>query len=204
MKHTAMVMLLAAGSCGYAKVAPIAAENRVAVCVPARVDLSVTLAKDEARKMFAAIAVALDWRDSLACPADALRVTLDAQTPADFRPHALAYALPYEGTHIHVFYDRIQAAVPAGSVRHLLAHVLVHEISHILEGAARHSDAGIMKASWDQADYNSMAWKPLAFTSIDVYLIRRGLAGRSGTLAQFDARASGSIELGNDTPNAGN
>jgi len=60
----------------------------------------------------------------------------------------------------------------------LLAHVLVHEITHILEGVARHSETGIMKANWTLRDYYDMQTKTLQFASEDVELIHRGLAQR--------------------------
>ena len=41
---------------------------------------------------------------------DAIVVTLLTSTPKTFHPGALAYALPYEGVHIQVFYDRIAGA----------------------------------------------------------------------------------------------
>src|SRR5580698_9505171 len=56
----------------------------------------------------------------------------------------LAYALPYEGTHIVIFYDRAQAAMPdPEGVAQLLAHVLAHEVTHVLEGVSRHSAEGV-------------------------------------------------------------
>ena len=57
----------------------------------------------------------------------------------------LAYALPFEGTHIVVFYDRVEECVRADLFPTLLAYVLVHEITHILQEITRHSATGIMK-----------------------------------------------------------
>jgi hypothetical protein len=56
-----------------------------------------------------------------------------------------------------------------------LAHVLAHEITHMLQGTDRHSDSGIMKARWNSEDYFEMLRTPLSFTEADVQLIRRGL-----------------------------
>jgi hypothetical protein len=99
------------------------------------------------------------------------------------KPGALAYALPYEGSHIVVFWDRVQATtgprVPA-----LLAHVLAHEITHILEGFCRHSESGLMKAHWDVSSYRMMNSETLPFAGEDVELIYAGLARRTeGTVA---------------------
>jgi len=85
--------------------------------------------------------------------------------------------------HIVIFYDRVQQAAHPDLIPCLLAHVLVHEITHILQGFSRHSDQGVMKASWDGSDYSAMAWKPLAFAREDIDLIHLGLAARAARAA---------------------
>lgn len=95
-------------------------------------------------------------------------------------PKALAFAVPDAGGHITVFYDRIKVAAQFELTSNpLLAHVLVHEISHILQGNAKHSEGGIMKATWSQKDIRAMRWRPLAFGEEDVESIRAGLAKRA-------------------------
>ena len=59
---------------------------------------------------------------------------------------------------------------------HLLAHVLVHEITDILQGVTRHSSQGVMKAQWSQQDFNLMLGRSLEFASFDVDLIHDGIA----------------------------
>jgi hypothetical protein len=105
-------------------------------------------------------------------------IQLTKGAPKQFRPNALAYALPYEGAHIVVFYDRVQSA-PSNITAVVLAHVLVHEITHILEGVNSHSETGVMKAAWAAHDYQAMAVKPLPFTERDIQLIQHGLAMRT-------------------------
>jgi hypothetical protein len=105
-------------------------------------------------------------------------MTLTGQTPATLQPGALAYALPYEGTHIRVFRDRIEANQPA-LVPHLLAHVLVHEITHILEGCTRHSESGVMKAHWGGADFTQMLWSELPISQEDIDLVHVGMEKRA-------------------------
>jgi hypothetical protein len=58
----------------------------------------------------------------------------------------------------------------------LLAHVMVHEIAHILQGVYRHSDNGVMKAVWTGQDYSQMRVGALPFAPEDVELIHLGLA----------------------------
>jgi hypothetical protein len=128
--------------------APQAAATKVTVCMEAGgfyVQLQAARARDLAAKMYADIGVMIDWRPGLrGCPPSGILIKVSDYSPPSLRPTSLAYALPFEGTHIVLFYDRIQRyereVVPI-----LMAHVLVHEIAHILQGLKRHSDQGIMK-----------------------------------------------------------
>ena len=65
---------------------------------------------------------------------------------------------------------------------HLLAYVLVHEIAHILQGVARHSETGIMKARWTAEDYQQMWLARFTFEPRDIWLIQRGLRSRAERL----------------------
>jgi hypothetical protein len=60
----------------------------------------------------------------------------------------------------------------------VLAHVMVHEITHILQGVSRHSESGIMKARWTNNDYQEMMFQPLPFAPEDVKLVQLGLDAR--------------------------
>jgi hypothetical protein len=142
------------------------------------VDSSVeTPARGLASRMFSNIDIKVNWRSgSPARPeAGAIVVEFVTGTPATFKPGAMAYALPYEGVHIQILWDRIQNHQDPSVV---LAHVMVHEITHILQGEARHSATGIMKANWSREDLFAMASKPLSFTDEDVDLIYRGMDSR--------------------------
>src|SRR5689334_16961269 len=109
------------------------------------------LAEQVASQMISAAGVGIDWRQGLSgCPVEAIRITLSAlsdHAPADLPANAMAYALPYEGNHIVIFYDRLQRKVKGTQIASLLAHVLAHEVTHILQGIHRHSDRGLMKAT---------------------------------------------------------
>ena len=105
-------------------------------------------AEAKASSLFLSAGVKLEWHGEVSfCQGnpDAMVVSLMTSTPKTFHPGALAYALPYEGVHIEVFYDRIAQADPDLQPS-LMANVIVHEISHILQGIDRHSTGGIMKA----------------------------------------------------------
>ncbi len=83
-----------------------------------------------------------------------------------------------------VFWDRIECrALPM----QLLAHVMVHEITHPLEGISRHSETGVMKVNWTEDDVKTIKLHPMKFAAEDVELIHRGLTVRSATLASVMA-----------------
>lgn len=138
--------------------------------------------------IFSDVGVKIDWRIGQPSRSQSQPIVVEmvTGTPRERTPGALAFALPYEGVHINVFYDRVKVATEPELTTNLLAHVLVHEITHILQGTCRHSDTGIMKARWTHQDYMGMGQKPLSFTEEDVQLIHTGLAKRAnaGTLIQ--------------------
>jgi hypothetical protein len=161
------------------------AADKVRACVHSKNYVSFSVlgnAETIAARIFATAGVALEWRGigSAACRnSDGVRtVVLDFQidtAPSD-HPGALAYALPYEGSHMVVLFDRLgRSAGGPGPVSTLLAHVMAHEITHLLEGVARHSRTGVMKAHWDRDDLMQMAYEPLPFALEDIELIQRGL-----------------------------
>jgi hypothetical protein len=101
-----------------------------------------------ASAMFANIGVRIDWRQpGSSCPvgAGAIQVHLSHDSTALINSNweALAFARPYART-IVVFIDRVELHRNHTSL--VMAHVLVHEITHVLEGISRHSSTGIMKA----------------------------------------------------------
>jgi len=108
----------------------------------------------------------------------AILVVFTPDTSDGSHSEALAYALPYgeAGTKITVLWDRIHY-LGGGSEResHLLAHVLAHEIGHVLKCTSGHAATGVMKAHWDAEDLDAMNKKALEFTAADAYLIREGL-----------------------------
>ena len=156
------------------------AERQVTICTGYTQDLGLeNQAKVVASDIFAGIGVKILWHSPRQCPAEAILITFSNDEPASLLPGALAYAMPFEGTHIVVFYDRVKNR--PGSVSCLLGHVIAHEVAHILQGRVRHSESGIMKAQWTGVDYQQMTWKPLQFTDEDVMLIHSGLKVREAS-----------------------
>jgi len=153
------------------------------------------LAKKQASKMFAQIGVEVHWHrlTGSAAPLNAVVIDIVEHAPASECAGALACARVYEGVHIRVFYDRLPQIGGKDFLPLLLAHVFVHEITHILQGVDRHSDSGIMKAHWEWNDYDQMHRGTLRFAPIDVYLIQEALRGRA-LLAANAAKPSSEMQ----------
>jgi hypothetical protein len=130
-----------------------------------------------ASEMFARIGVTLNSHEvrPSASETAAIVIELVDRTPAGFLPRAWAYALPFEGVHIRIFWDRMQFETCPQT---LLAHVMVHEITHILQGVDRHSAEGIMNTRWTARERHTLERAPLHFTEEDVRLIYLGIDSR--------------------------
>jgi len=142
-----------------------------------------------ATRAFREIGVQLTWREgsvsqepeSPACnPAGVIELQVDQAADASEPPDVLAYATPASnsGARIHVFHDRVAGF--SAQVPNLLGYVLAHEIAHVLQGIARHSDDGILKARWIGRDYNRMGTFSLSFSREDAEIIGFHLGRRHG------------------------
>ena len=92
-----------------------------------------------AAEMFVGVGVRIDWRPGQLAESQLLRegaiaVRLTLDTPEQFKPSVAAFAAPSEGVHITVLDHHLawSLAKPVLAAA-LLAHVLVHEITDILE-----------------------------------------------------------------------
>jgi hypothetical protein len=143
----------------------------------------IVAARSCASKLLAPAGVKLIWHDTpTGDPADAnsLAMTFLPTTPVTYRTgrnaKALAVALPYASTgqQILVFNDRVSDFVAPYGRRSwvVLGHILAHEIGHVLENVARHSDTGLMQEHWTRDDISMMIWAGLPFAPEDKALIR--------------------------------
>lgn len=134
-----------------------------------------------AGSIFRKAGVVIKWQPPQSSPATVtacLRVELVDQTPPKVLPGALGRSYPYCGCSktITVFLDRVRAMAgrpdrePA-----LLAYVLVHEMTHVIQGVDRHSESGIMKARWSAEDRAAIFQRKLDFADVDARLLRIGL-----------------------------
>ncbi len=144
-------------------------------------------AKPIVTRMFAEIGVRVEWptgdpRPPLeqGCGHRSVAVRF-AFRPSNVDATVLAFASPSTGgVQITVFLDQMGPLSHSElrDTRALLAHILVHEISHVL-GINRHSESGVMRSFWSDDEKNQMVERPLLFTTDDVELIHRGM-GRIG------------------------
>jgi hypothetical protein len=118
-----------------------------------------------------------------------LAIEIVRHAPASFSDVALAMALPdaNSGVRIVIFYDRVTPLLrghhaPQATV---LGHVMAHEIAHVLQGVARHSETGIMRARWTQNEFSQMGIGVLTFAAQDVELIRRRLECVASTSCNY-------------------
>ena len=167
-------------------------DQKVVACIEVNKENAdvVAAARMTASLVFASAGVNLEWHtDRRFCeaqPDQVIKISLSLNTPKDLSPGALAYAQPYEGVHIQVFYDRM-ADVGNDLRPRLLAYVIVHEMAHILQGVDRHSGSGIMMAHWGPAEFGRMRIGQLRFADQDVDLIHEGLKVRQTRIATASA-----------------
>jgi hypothetical protein len=143
-----------------------------------------------ATRMFAGIGVRVCWEIGSPRPARGagldIVLRLVSNEPGNIHGGALGYALPFSksGVRVTLFYDRALGPVVGneGAATVLLAHVLAHEITHVLQGTARHSEEGVMKARWTPEDRAQMMRAPLPFTDFDVQLIQRAMVTSTGVV----------------------
>ena len=158
-------------------------DRQLYICMAAPPDEPVLEARRLVSSFFASIGVGVTWKAGQSgCPAGGVRAGFWLETPAALNPGALGRSFPQEGSRIDVFYDRVRAAVPSPFVPSVLAHVLMHELAHVVMGSNDHAPAGLMKARWEAAELQSMHRRPLAFDETDIPLIHRGLAERAARL----------------------
>jgi hypothetical protein len=147
----------------------------------------ILIARMEASRIFQAEGIRLEWLggkvpEGVSGPRT-IGITSVGDAPIQFRNthsgRVLAMARPYgtgpEG--IVVFGDRVAKylegyrGISAGK---LLGHILAHEIGHVVEGIARHSTNGLMKANWTRDDLREMTGKGMNFSAEDRLLLEAG------------------------------
>jgi hypothetical protein len=72
----------------------------------------------------------------------------------------------------------------------ILAHVMAHELGHLLLGVGSHSAAGIMHVPWTKKELERMAQGSMLFSSREADRIRQQIRARSAHEATDQARFS--------------
>ena len=156
----------------------------------------VRLGQAETSRLFLDEGIHLEWRHGkpprlaaeLPEAGNIVPISFRMSTPAQFelpgKMNALAFAQPYGSgpLPITVLGDRVaRFLAPYGDsdAGRILGHILAHEIGHTLEGIARHSDSGVMKASWDVSDLEQMRRTGLSFAAPDQHFLRQHFAVQS-------------------------
>ena len=143
--------------------------------------------EETATQIFAKIGIQLTWRSGRdrrpSCGNSATRdlaIEIVPHATESLNDGALAMAMPYgdSSVRIVVFYDRIAPLLREHDAiqAKILGHVLAHEITHVLQGMARHSETGLMRARWARDDYSQMGLGGIPFSTEDVGFIRLGIA----------------------------
>jgi hypothetical protein len=183
IRTSVMAVSMMALGLAAAKGAGKAAESKLMVCLdPDGKAATIDGGLVAAAQVFRTAGIRVEWQNTErpCLEHGGIVVTLAPPTPTGQHPGALAYALPYERTHIVLLLDRVLNSVPRPMAPRLIGYVLAHEIGHMLEGVNRHSDFGVMKPHWDNRDYADMQLGRLRFAPLDVELMQEGLLKRTG------------------------
>ena len=140
--------------------------------------LAFNKAKEVATEIYAAIGVKLVWptkgRRPVGCANQPMHGTILVRfQESNSRPdngRTLAWSNPYlkTGPCVTLLIDRVTNDIRLNpmSAPLVLGHTLAHEIGHVLEGVARHSDFGLMKAHWPTQEVLAvMQYERLKFTT---------------------------------------
>jgi hypothetical protein len=133
--------------------------------------------------IFKKIGVRINWHEGkLPAGQSAFGIRTVEHAPQSATSEALAASQlsGASGVEITVYKDRVRRFLEdhpslAGAAA---GYVLAHELAHAMQGVARHSESGILKAHWSREDFTEMMYRKLAFTPSDVELMHQGLAVR--------------------------
>lgn len=185
----AVAMMAAAVTGAWAGKGGVAPKRVVTVCMNPGADASMMFrGQATASQILKQADIRLEWKnDERACAGSrGFVITVSRQTPVNQHPGALAYTLPFERTHIVLFYDRVLTSATPAVTPYLVGYVLAHEIVHMVQGIEQHSASGVMKARWDAGDFADMQRGRLRLTEQDVALLQSGLEARSRTAPQAE------------------
>lgn len=91
----------------------------------------------------------------------------------------VAQPLAAAGLNVRIYDDRVQNAAVGRNQSHgvVLAHVIAHEIGHVLLRDGGHGSRGLMSARWGDHEYRWMKFGALSFTEGESRRMRESLNG---------------------------
>ena len=125
--------------------------------------------QDEVARIFADAGLVVEWAET--APGITVRIVTSALAYGGRSSSVMGVALrrPSGGT-AHVFLKQVQdfARTYDGDVSTVLAHVIAHEIGHLLLPRMPHSPTGLMKGDWGRALVREAAAGSLTFTDAQI------------------------------------
>jgi hypothetical protein len=116
-----------------------------------------------------------------------IRILPRAMDRAFYKKDVFGYAVVDAGrplVHAYVLYDNLQERVRTTTDRisefRFLAHVLAHEMAHLLFGNDRHSASGMMMANWTAKEFRLIERGTLNFSGDDIRALRAGIREQFG------------------------
>ena len=149
----------------------------------------------ETTAIYASAGIQVRWHDGpqSATPARRFIVKIIPHPIASVerQPHVMGAALrDVGGTLVYVFYGRVEGFARARRVRNstMLAHVIAHEVGHLLLPKGWHAQQGLMRATWDTAHISNAVHGTLTFTSEEIQWMRDILFTGDGSRCGRPAR----------------
>lgn len=151
----------------------------VNVCVEhSRLDrLTLQISRRVVDNIYRRIGVDIEWRCAHSSFEREIDIRFVKSAAKGRSPAALAFTAPSEGRTVWILLSRLHQ-LPEANREQVIGYLMAHEMGHLLQGVARHSARGIMKASWTAHDLYLMAKETLNFEPEDIDLIHRGLRQR--------------------------
>jgi len=161
--------------------------NTITVCVDqGNTKISLPIAESVTSAIFANIGFRVECKgDVRLCTSERgdIQIYVLEKATKNVSSDALGYAMPFQGSIIVVFADRLRMyATQTLRWSYLAGYVMAHEIAHLLQGLSRHSATGIMKASLDRQDVEKCFRHSMTFADEDIQMIRTGFEVRMRTL----------------------
>lgn len=121
-----------------------------------------------------------DRRDACRARRD-IALRIQASAPPGLPGAQLAQANPFApgGVNVTAFLDRVETAAFQQNrpVALLLAHVIAHEIGHVLLRSSEHSRSGVMSSHWNEHEFSRMPIGALLFSREQARQMARSLRG---------------------------